>query len=317
MPNMREAPLRCGIIGAGKFAAKHAEVLTRLPYIHLTAVCDINQKLCADFTEKWGGKQYTDLALFLQERFDLLIVTTPDSTHAKVLQSILTTNALPPIIIVEKPLCVTPEELTLLKKLVPQHRTRIVVDHSRRFNVGVLRLRDLLHSKEFGKLLSVHWTYYAGWFHTGVHAVDTLRMLLGECTCTGATPTGRGRNVDDPLLHVTLAATASPEIPIVLEGVPDNPYELFEAEFIFSAGRIRMQWNDVFVDRTRKGAYAPMLWFSEHFTIDPIEDALTTLYSSCHAVIRGEPSPLLDGTDFAAACGTMEILFDALAQAKP
>lgn len=315
MPSMG-APFRCGILGAGKFAATHAAVLIRLPYTDLTTVCDTNKTQCTNFTEQWGGRPCADLPTLLGEHLDLLIITTPDHTHASVLRSILASPHPPPMVIVEKPLCVTPEELILLKSLVPQHQTRIIVEHSRRFNTGVLRMRDLLHSEELGKLLSVDWTYYAGWFHTGVHAVDTLRMLLGECTCIGAERTGMGRSADDPLLHVTLAATTLPEIPIVLRGVSDNPYELFEAEFVCSQGRIRMQWSDVFVDRIRKGTYAPMLWFSEHCILDPIEEALERLYSSCASARRGEKTPLLDGTDFAAACGTMEILFEAMSKAQ-
>lgn len=314
MPRTGE-PLRCGILGAGKFAATHAAVLTRLPFARLAAVCDTDQQRCREFAERWGGQPCADLPTLLREHLDLLLIATPDSTHTSMLQSALSLPNPPPMVIVEKPLCVAPEELHLLVSLVPQHRTRVIVEHSRRFNGGILRLRNLLHAQELGHLLSVHWTYYAGWFHTGVHAVDTLRMLLGECACTGAKRTGRGRNADDPLLHVTLAATELPNVPITLAGAPDTPYEIFEAEFVCSAGRIRIQWNDVFIDRTQKGTYAPMLWFSEHLTLDPIEDALTQLYSSCHAALRGERSPLLEGTDFAAACGTMEILFAATAKA--
>lgn len=316
MPSMRDGPLHCGILGAGKFAATHAAVLTRLPYTNLTAVCDTDRKQCADFTEKWGGKPCADLRTLLDGRLDLLVIATPDRTHASVLQSLLAAPSPPPLLIVEKPLCVTPEELALLKKLVPPSTTRIIVDHSRRFNAGVFRMRDLLHSGELGQLLSVHWTYYAGWFHTGVHVVDTLRILMGKCTCTGAELTGTGRRRDDPLLRVTLTAAAPHEIPIVLEGVSDKPYELFEAEFTCSAGRMRMHWNDVFIDRIRQGVYAPMLWFSEHFTVDPIEEALKRLYSSCNAALHGEDAPLLDGTDFAAACGTMDILFEAMSKAQ-
>lgn len=317
MPSIREGPLHCGILGAGKFAATHAAVLTRLPYTTLTAVCDSDRKQCSDFTEKWGGRPCTDLQTLLSEPLDLLVVATPDSTHATVLQRILTASDLPHILIVEKPLCITAEELALLRTLVPKCQTRIIVDHSRRFNAGILRLRDLLRSGELGQLLSAHWTYYAGWFHTGVHAVDTLRMLLGECTCTAAKKYGTDRFAEDPLLSVQLTSQEFPEVPITLDGLPEKPYQLFEAEFHLSQGRIRLHWNDVFIDRLREGTYAPMLWFSEHFTVDPIEEALTRLYSSCNAARRGENAPLLDGADFAAACGTMEILFEAITKAKP
>jgi len=316
MPSMHEGPLRCGIIGAGKFAATHAAVLTRLPYTSLTAVCDIDRKQCTDFTEKWGGSPCADLPTLLSERLDLLVIATPDRTHASALQSILAAPDPPRMLIVEKPLCTSAKELALLRTLVPKYQTRIIVDHSRRFSAGVCRMRDILRSGELGQLRSVHWTYYAGWFHTGVHVVDTLRMLMGECACTGAELAGTGRSADDPLLRVTLTAKGPPEIPIVLDGVSDSPYELFEAEFICSTGRMRMYWNDVFIDRIRQGTYAPMLWFSEHFTVDPIEEALTTLYSSCNAALHGEDAPLLDGTDFAAACGTMEILFEAMSKAQ-
>lgn len=314
----KKMPIRCGIVGTGAFARRHAQVIASIPDIAtIVAAHDTNQIHGQAFVKEWGGTYDNDLPTLVKRNLDLIVVVTPDNTHVTVLQQLLGTHHVPKLIIVEKPLCTTPEELAIIKTLLPQCQTRIIVDHSRRFNTGVLRMRDLLRSGELGQLLSVHWTYYAGWFHTGVHAVDTLRMLLGECRCTAATMNGTDRFHDDPLLSVTLTSQEFPSVPITFVGLPEHPYQLFEAEFICSAGRMRMQWNDVFVDRLQKGTYGPMLWFSEHFTVDPIEKALTTLYSSCYAAQHGEKTPLLDGTDFAAACGTMEILFAALAKARP
>jgi len=191
------------------------------------------------------------------------------------------------------------------------------VDHSRRFLPGFQKLQRMIQARELGELLSVHWRYYAGWLRNGVHIVDLLRMLFGECTCLAANVKCVDRYPHDPLLDVTLKSERFPKASILLEGVPEHPYQILEGECFFTGGRLRVHFDDVFIDRLKPGyAGAKSLEFDEHMKAESALDALKNLYAAGAAfLIKGERQAL-DSANLAEARATMQILFDARTKAN-
>jgi len=316
---MTTPTIHCGVIGTGAFARHHAEAITTLSPLTLAAVCDTDAKRLQAFSTQWGGSAFENFhALLGGDSLDIMAIVTPDHTHASIIKDILEHPHAPRLIVVEKPLCISQEELQTIEHLLREHETRIVVNHSRRFSAGFQRLQDLISSEELGKeILSVQCKYYAGWLHNGVHVVDTLRMLLGKLTCSKAKIKCVDRYPEDPLLDVELHSKKFPNATIVLEGVPEDPYALFEVEIFLSQGRIRIHWDDVFIDSLRKGySNAPMLQFDQHYTVESSTTALKTLYVSCSAFLHNENTDLFDRAGFDTARGTMEILFSAKSQAN-
>jgi myo-inositol 2-dehydrogenase/D-chiro-inositol 1-dehydrogenase len=314
---MKGSTLRCGIIGAGSFAHAHGEAIAAAPTVSLAAVSDVDRERARAFADKWGGRAVADADSLLAEGLDIVTIASPDETHATFIAEIVQHPRAPRLVIVEKPLCTSAKELEGVAAALGGKKTRLVVDHTRRFNAGFQQLKGRIDAGEFGKILSVHWQYYAGWLHIGVHAVDTLRMFLGELACTRAVQKSVDRYADDPLLDVTLESRACPEARIFLEGLPEHPYKIFEADMRFSAGRIRIQWEDVFIDRTEEDSYAPTLRFREHFTVEPVAKALEHLYEGSAVLLRAGDERILDLAGFETARATMEILFSARDKAGP
>ena len=315
---MKRETLRGGIVGTGAFANVHAEAMRRLPTIELIAGCDTDQKRSLAFSKQWKCHSCKNIdELLKKESLDIVTIATPNITHAKLIEEIIGHPNTPRLVIVEKPLCTSRQELENMEKVLKNKKTIVVVDHSRRFNRGFQDIRNLIDSGSLGsEILSVHWRYHAGWLHTGVHAVDTLRLLLGELSCIKATKKGDDRFNNDPLLDVQLRSKSHPKALIRLEGVPETNYKVFEGEIFLSQGRIRTQFSDVFIDQARDGdEFAPLLLFSQHFTVESTEKSIENLYTLCMDTLLKGDSHLLNIAGFDIARGTMDILFTAQSQA--
>ncbi len=312
----KQTPLRCGVIGTGAFAATHAQAIARSPLMSLAAACDIDRAHAQAFTERWGGTLCNDQTALLGEQCDIVIICSPDATHAGIITAIMNDAKAPPVLITEKPLCTAHEQLRTLAEVVIGKKTHLIVDHTRRFNAAFIRLHDLIDSKVFGALRSIHWRYYAGWLHIGVHAIDTLRMLIGECRCIASVDKGTDRAPNDPMLDVTLASERFPDASIVFEAVPEHPYALFDAEFFFQQGRIRIVFDDIFIDRiSASTAGRQYLMFERHERADDTVTALLRLYEQCAALLATGDRKVLGAASFAAAQGTMEVLLEAMDRA--
>ena len=314
---MSSSTLSVGIIGTGAFAAVHAQALQTSDTAKLSACFDRNIGTSTDFAKKWGGKAVKSIEDLLELKLDIILIASPDETHASIALTILKSTDAPKIIIVEKPLCINRAELAELETALKKSSVKIVVEHSRRFNRGFERLRDMIQSNQLGTdVLSVRFRYYAGWFHVGVHAVDTLRMLLGELEVVNATMKGVDRYPDDPLLDVELRSKKYPHAQIHLEGIPEKHFKVFDLVLVQDKGRIRTVWYDIFIDRPQEDdAFAPLLVFKEHFKADDIFTALHRLYGMSSDYIKRGDETLLSLSGFEAARGTMDILFDATEKA--
>jgi predicted dehydrogenase len=308
--------LRCGIIGTGKFATVHADAIASLSGMNLTSVCDTNRKSATDFAKKRKAKVFTKIEDFLKEKLDIVAIITPDDTHASVLTNVVKSKHAPRLVIIEKPLCMSEKELKNLSAILKKTKTRVIVDHSRRFNTGFQKLAKAIQSGKFGKPISVEWKYYAGWMHIAVHAVDTLRMFFGELKFVNAKKRGAVRFKDDPILAVDLKAKKFPKMTIHLDGDPTLPYSVFEAEIFFTKARLRIYWDDIFIDRAHASTYAPRILFESHEKVDPPTQTIASLYTACAETLRGKKNPMIAGTDFSSAKGTMDILFAAKRKAR-
>lgn len=313
---MKKKFLRCGIIGTGTFAAVHAAAIKSCD-ADFVAGYDIDSLHVQKFVSAWGGEVAESLNALLHESLDLVIIATPNETHADFVRLMCTHPDAPRMAIVEKPLCTSWAELDDLQKVAASAKTAIIVDHTRRFNAGFVRLQNLIASNSLGNLLSARWRYYAGWLHTGVHAVDTLRMLIGDLQCLHANKKAVDRFPDDPLLDVKLKALKFPQAEVLLEGVVEHPYKVFEADLTFSKGRIRIDWEDVFIDRAQETAFGtPQLLFDEHFKVESTEESMENLYEMSRDFLHGKDRHILDIAGFDMARGTMEVLFDAQAKTR-
>lgn len=167
-----------------------------------------------------GYPEETDLDAALEHHPDAVIVATPTALHLEV--------AIPAAdagchLFIEKPISDTLARINLLEDSVKKGGSRVFVGFQFRFNPSLIKIRQLLYERSFGKPLSfrVHWgEYLPGWHPwedyrqgysarkdlgggvvlTLCHPLDYIRWMFGDVNSLWAFTANRsdlGLEVED------------------------------------------------------------------------------------------------------------------------
>ena len=195
--------IRFALVGCGRIAAKHAEILGKgfVPGALLVAVCDVKKERAEALGAKYGVPAFTDVHQMMKEagdRIDVVSILTESGSHARH------TCELAPYrkhIVVEKPMALTLEDADAMIRICDQFGIKLFVVKQNRYNRPVVKLREAIEGGRFGKLtlgtVRVRWSrdqkYYDqdAWRGTwamdgGVfanqasHHVDLLEWCMGE-----------------------------------------------------------------------------------------------------------------------------------------
>lgn len=246
-------PFRVAIVGCGNIAGRkdhprdegfvgtHALAYYRHPKFKIEVAVNPNLEHLKIFQDIWSvPRGYQDLSDMLRnESPDVISLCTPDDYHFKQLEEIIKSNSCPKVIFTEKPVCLDYSELKILENLVNEKGCLLVVNHSRRFDPGHIRLMKFIQDGELGNLLQGRCDYYGGWFHNGCHVVDTLRMLFKQEPVIQSVGLSAPGKVNDPCLDVGLMLGNAP---IDIKGFDEKYYQLYESEFRFERGRV-LVWD--------------------------------------------------------------------------
>jgi UDP-N-acetyl-2-amino-2-deoxyglucuronate dehydrogenase len=193
--------LRIAIVGCGRIARRHADLLGRGQILgaRLVAVCDLVAERAAEFGVTYGVPHFTDMhAMMAMPGIDVVVVLTESGRHAEH------TIALAPYgkhIVVEKPMALTVEDADAMILACERAGVRLFVVKQNRFNVPVVKAREALEAGRLGRLVlgtvRVRWcrpqSYYdqSSWrgrwsLDGGVlanqasHHVDMLQWMMGD-----------------------------------------------------------------------------------------------------------------------------------------
>ena len=171
------------------------------------------------------------------EPLDVVSICSPDALHYCQAVQLATAAARPRVLLLEKPVCLEDHELIHLANLAEDAGVAVAVNHTRRFDPAHRQVAQLVQSGTLGPLLHGRCTYYGGWLHNGPHIVDTLRMLFaGEPRVVSAASSPYQRLEEQDLdVHVRVDGAA-----VDIQGFDDSHYQLFESEFRFQSGRVRL-----------------------------------------------------------------------------
>jgi predicted dehydrogenase len=319
---LRAAILGCGRI-AGAFAeagarpTTHAQALSGAPAFRLVAVGDADAARAKAFAARWNSPDVCAVDELAAAGLDLVVVATPDASHAADLAALMAGPRPPRLIVMEKPLCVAADELASLEGLARQSRTAVVVNHPRRFAQAHLAVRDLIAERQLGPMVGVRWVYYGGWLHNGVHVVDTLRMLLGgEIEAMTVRP-GCEDRAGDPCLDGDFRCAAWPGARILIESHPEAAFQLFEGEIRMQEGRVRLNdfGNEILVDAVRVNAIGEReLKDPRPIGSDTAPTAMQVLYELAGRFLTRGDGEIVASSGIAQAAATMRTLFDAQAR---
>lgn len=189
--------IRIGVIGTGSIASFHLDSYRNNPGAEIVAICDVNEARARAVAENYGAsKVFTDYrALLADPDIDAVSICTWNNTHAPISIAALQAGK---HVLVEKPLCRTVDEAYEVERAVRESGKLLQVGFVRRYDPGVMMLREFVERGEFGEL------YYAkastlrrlgnpgGWFadversgggpliDIGVHVIDLCWYLMGR-----------------------------------------------------------------------------------------------------------------------------------------
>lgn len=193
--------LRFALVGCGRIAKRHSELLghKQIPGAELAAVCDVVEERAKGIAKQFQVPYYLDMdEMMKKESVDVVAVLTPSGLHA---QQVIRLAKYGKHILVEKPMALTLQDADAMIRACDENRVRLFVVKQNRFNVPVVKLREALEAKRFGKLVMgtvrVRWSrdqaYYDqdAWRGTwamdgGVlanqasHHIDMLEWMMGE-----------------------------------------------------------------------------------------------------------------------------------------
>lgn len=241
------------VIGAGNFAGA-----TLLPAMagagaRLKTIVSKGGVTGTHLGKKFGFENSTtDLdSVFKDPEINTLIITTQHNTHARMVIDGLKAGKR---VFVEKPLCLTEEELAQIKEVYEaQASPMLMVGFNRRFAPHIEKMKEMLDSvrapKAFimtvnaGALPGNHWTQDperggGRMIGEGCHFVDLIRFLAGSSIVdVQATGIDQGAQREDENMTVTLkfADGSVGTVHYFANGDKSFPKERLE---VFTAGRI-------------------------------------------------------------------------------
>lgn len=241
---------RAVVIGCGRMGStfadearapgthSHAQAYREHPRTVLVGVADHDDERLAAATKRWGVPGRRDgVSLCRELRPDVVSVCTPDPTHASLIRALLE-SAPPRLIFAEKPLAESAEEARAVATLANEHGSMLVVNHSRRFSTAFRALGQELRDGVHGRPVLARIMYGKGLRHNGIHAVDLLRLWLGEPTRVQGERTPWG-SAADRTCDATLEFVDSRAL---LEGFDERIATVFEGEVLTERTRWRF-WN--------------------------------------------------------------------------
>jgi len=210
--------INVGLVGCGRIAKKHADLLStnQIPGAFLGVVCDTNEKKAKEFGTKYKVPYYFDMFKMMEEHKDinLISVLTESGNHAN---HVIKLAEYGKHILVEKPMALTLDDADEMIKACVKNNIQLFVVKQNRFNIPVQKLRQVIETKELGKLtlgtIRVRWCrtneYYnqdewrGTWALDGgvlanqaSHHIDLLQWMMGDVVSVFAKSITAGSNIE-------------------------------------------------------------------------------------------------------------------------
>jgi predicted dehydrogenase len=149
------------------------------------------------FERKYAKPAFPSLAgLPAELEIDVYSICVPTGRHAEAFFAALDRGAA--AIVCEKPIAGTVEDAGRMVSEAEAHGCAVVVNYMRRFEPGVLSLREIISTGRIGDVYKGVVWYGKGLIHNGSHFVDLLRFLLGEASRPELLSREQARDGRDP-----------------------------------------------------------------------------------------------------------------------
>ena len=158
--------LRIGIVGCGKIADGHAEVVKYLEGAELAAVCDREPLLAEQLAVRYGVPAwYDDVAEMLaREQLDVVHITTPPGVHLALTRQCVEAGA---HVFLEKPLALTAPAARELIDVVIAAGRQMTINYWPNFDPPAMQFKEMLARGVLGD--PVHVEAFIGYDLAGAY----------------------------------------------------------------------------------------------------------------------------------------------------
>ncbi|HET6433346.1 oxidoreductase [Dyella sp.] len=213
-------PIRLGLIGYG-YAGKtfHAPLIRATPGLELAAVASRDAaKVHADLPHIRVHE--TPAALIADDSLDVVVIATPNDTHAPLAADALRAGR---HVVIDKPMALDRAEARALVALADRSTGQLSVFHNRRWDSDYLAVKQAIdnglvgevthfesHIDRYRPAVRDRWRESAGpgagiWYDLGPHLVDQVLQLFGlPERVHGALAIQRAGGLSDDWAHVRL-----------------------------------------------------------------------------------------------------------------
>jgi predicted dehydrogenase len=221
--------IRVGIIGCGKIADQHAEVIAQISGCEIVGVCDSEPLMAKQMQERFNTKHsFSNLNNFLEvSRPDVVHITTPPQSHCELGRICLEAGC---HIYIEKPFTVNTAEAEQLIKIAEGRRLKVTAGHNAQFTHAARRMRKLILDGYLGGPPVHLESYYCYNFGSTSYA----KAALGD-------KNHWVRSLPGKLLHNIISHGISKIAEFLISGFPIVIAHSFTSPFLKSIGE-----NDIF-----------------------------------------------------------------------
>jgi predicted dehydrogenase len=294
---INSAIVGCGNIGgfldtpSSENIVTHAHAYTKHHQTSLIACCDPNINTHSKFCDTWGTEinAYENLEEMLEnELIQMLSICSPTAFHAHNLKLALNQPNIETIIC-EKPFVQTLDEFNELSHLLNHSSKKIIINFMRQFDPSIRKLKQLIESKQFGKMKHFHALFTKGLYHNGSHMLELIEHLCGNIDSIS---TCQCEMYEDDLYGSFYLQTKNARGTISNEY--DAQYAIFELELMFTKAKVNIKnsGHKVEIQTTQ-----PSKHYKGYFNLEleqTLEDTMKyNLYNSVDFVINNNTNDVL------------------------
>lgn len=229
----------------------HAGAYIRDGRFELVGCVDPDNIKLGAFMEYWRieqGFSSVEEAIDSGLKAEVISICSPTENHRKdVLDSL---KFQPKIIFCEKPVTETCSATKELLDACLTHKVRLMINHTRRWDPSIQKLKEDIESHKYGKLRSLVGYYNKGILNNGSHLLDILLYLFEDLEIIAVGEKDIDYNKRDPTIGALLKTRDQKLVHIVTGNAKD--FSFFELQFVFELGVLVMYrggqswgWRDI------------------------------------------------------------------------
>ena len=170
--------VRWGIIGLGWFGEVHAEALSAMPGLELSALCTRRPQRLAEVADRFGvAKRYTDYRQLLADPdIDVVGITTHIQDHRDIAIDALRSGK---HVFLEKPMAPTVADCDQILAAAATASGHFMVGHICRFDPRVALAKQAIDEGQIGQIISMHARRNLS-VRIGRLVLDSISALMGD-----------------------------------------------------------------------------------------------------------------------------------------